>query len=40
MVNWGSHYINPGPRTNVKKTLKFRVDIGVQQGKNCIKLEV
>ena len=32
--------INPIPMTNVKKTLKFGVDIKVRQGQNCIKLEV
>jgi hypothetical protein len=40
MVNWGSICINLRPRTKIKKVLKFEADIEVQQGQNCIKLEV
>jgi hypothetical protein len=32
MVNGGSICINPRPRTTMKKTLKFKVDVEVWQG--------
>jgi hypothetical protein len=40
MVNWGSICINSKPMTKMKKALKFRADVEVQQGQNCIKPKV
>ena len=40
MVNWGSICINSKPSIKILKALKFKADVRVLQGENCIKLKV